>query len=272
MKKFFLQIKTQFESILKIQKDATRNIINHKEATIQKMATYVEFIYNEIKKIDATSSIKLYGKMRKLMRLTLPEIVTSIEKQISIFFDETAEAIKDNYENTNEFDRVIRKQITTWNLLSSVINVDFVKLELYKIERETGNSRYRTWEEVVIENSGAEKFISMFTFFISMTTYMRQDDLNPSFKETRVLLMDNPFGVITTDTLLKPFFDIAKKHNTQLICFTDIVQSAVVIEFDNIYRFSVVELAEKKKEKLKFEIVKGVTEELDKSYYQESIL
>ena len=54
-------------------------------------------------------------------------------------------------------------------------------------------------------------------------------------EESKVLIMDNPFGPITSGHLLKPMFDIAKKYNTQLICLSDIKQGDVINSFDLIY-------------------------------------
>ena len=47
-----------------------------------------------------------------------------------------------------------------------------------------------------------------------------------------VLILDNPFGKITSAHLLRPMFDIAKHFNVQLICLSDINKSDVISCFE----------------------------------------
>ena len=52
--------------------------------------------------------------------------------------------------------------------------------------------------------------------------------------------MDNPFGPISSDHLLRPLFDIAKKYNTQLICLTDLKQNSIMNQFKVIFMMKIV--------------------------------
>jgi zona occludens toxin (predicted ATPase) len=52
--------------------------------------------------------------------------------------------------------------------------------------------------------------------------------------------MDNPFGPISSDHLLKPLFEIAKKYNTQLICLTDLKQNSIMNQFKVIFMMKIV--------------------------------
>ena len=54
------------------------------------------------------------------------------------------------------------------------------------------------------------------------------------------MIMDNPFGEISSPHLLKPMMEMAKKTNTQLICFTDHKGDAIYSCFDNIYIYTLV--------------------------------
>jgi len=51
--------------------------------------------------------------------------------------------------------------------------------------------------------------------------------------------MDNPFGPITSEHLLKPLFEISKKYNTQMICLTDVKGHAIYDRFNLIYSLNI---------------------------------
>ena len=51
-----------------------------------------------------------------------------------------------------------------------------------------------------------------------------------------VLILDNPFGKITSAHLLKPMFDIARHFNVQLICLSDINKSDVISCFECVIK------------------------------------
>ena len=58
-------------------------------------------------------------------------------------------------------------------------------------------------------------------------------------RDTKVLIMDNPFGPISSEHLLKPLFNIAEKYNTQLICLTDLKQNSILNCFNLIYMIKI---------------------------------
>lgn len=47
--------------------------------------------------------------------------------------------------------------------------------------------------------------------------------------------MDNPFAKTNAEHLLKPLMNIARRSNTQLICFTGLGGESIYNRFDNIY-------------------------------------
>ena len=52
--------------------------------------------------------------------------------------------------------------------------------------------------------------------------------------------MDNPFAQTNASHLLKPLMDMAKKTNTQLICFTGLGGESIYNRFDNIYVLNLI--------------------------------
>ncbi|WP_088186854.1 hypothetical protein [Desulfosporosinus sp. FKA] len=72
-------------------------------------------------------------------------------------------------------------------------------------------------------------------------------------KDSSVLVMDNPFGPISSEHLLNPLFEIAKKHRTQLICLSDLKQNSILNCINLIYMLKVRASAIGSNEYLKFE-------------------
>lgn len=56
----------------------------------------------------------------------------------------------------------------------------------------------------------------------------------------KVIIMDNPFAQTSSEHLLKPLMDIAKKSNTQLICLTGLGGDSIYNRFDNIYVLNLI--------------------------------
>jgi hypothetical protein len=66
---------------------------------------------------------------------------------------------------------------------------------------------------------------------------MRRDetDMFAQGNEGKVMIMDNPFGKLSSPHLLDPLMEVARKNNTQLICLTALSGSQIYEHFDNIY-------------------------------------
>jgi hypothetical protein len=47
-----------------------------------------------------------------------------------------------------------------------------------------------------------------------------ESDIFKTSEEGKVIIMDNPFAQTNAEHLLRPLMEIARKNNTQLICFS----------------------------------------------------
>lgn len=92
-------------------------------------------------------------------------------------------------------------------------------------------------------NSCGEKFVAYFSLLVALIAYswknIRNSGMFKKKEESKVLIMDNPFGPITSGHLLKPMFDIARKYDTQLICLSDIKEGAIINSFDLVYMIKI---------------------------------
>ena len=85
-------------------------------------------------------------------------------------------------------------------------------------------------------------------------TYARdgQDDLGGKNNRS-VLILDNPFGPISSKHVLEPMFEISRNYKVQMICLSDISKSDIVSCFDLVIRAVVKQFAFSNKEQLTHE-------------------
>ena len=128
----------------------------------------------------------------------------------------------------------------------------------------SANSVYKRWEDTLTQSSGAEKFVVFFSVVLTLMNYTRSAVGLVSKNSRSVLILDNPFGKITSAHLLRPMFDIAKHFNVQLICLSDINKSDVIGCFD-----CVIKMVIKKQSLSNFDIMTHEGNELiEHGYYK----
>jgi hypothetical protein len=134
----------------------------------------------------------------------------------------------------------VGRRLTTRELYNEVVGTASVHIHLHKIE--VNREVPITWTDVT-RNSGGEGFVSAFVILSSLLYYMRRDesDLFADDNEGKVLLMDNPFGVVSSAHLLIPMMSLAKKNNTQLICLSALSGGEIYDRFSNIYVLNLVQ-------------------------------
>ena len=149
-------------------------------------------------------------------------------------------------------------------LLHKYIIRETVPVKVYKIDLNVANSSYKRWEDPLTQSSGAEKFVVFFSVVLTLMNYTRSTSGIVSKEAKSVLILDNPFGKITSAHLLKPMFDIAKHFNVQLICLSDINKSDVTSCFE-----CVIKLVIKQQALSNFEIMTHEgNERIEHGYYK----
>ena len=100
-----------------------------------------------------------------------------------------------------------------------------------------------TWENTQVQNSGAEKFLAYFAIIVSIINYNRKKAGINDKALRSVLILDNPFGPISSAHVLDPMFEMAKKLKVQLICFSNITKTDITSRFDTVIKAIVKPLA-----------------------------
>lgn len=193
-----------------------------------------EYIYNIIKDyVDEV--IKGLRRLNDIARINRERLMKITLKDENIDHNEIKNIIDSIASNDN---LNISSLVTTYYLLDVVakirrIQVDIMKYELF-------NSTMKNWDSLKTSSTGAQKFCISFILLAVLLEYKRFDERYPERSSLgKVLVMDNPFGEISENTLLKPVFELAEKLKIQIISYTHIQNQAIRDRFDKIYLLKV---------------------------------
>lgn len=237
--------------LIKACEERLSNLEKNKHDMIQHSFLHAKQVYGEIQKIPENSSIKLEGKNRPIpmLKINMEPLSDAEEENISkmrSYIENCVLIIKKDMTEDRKLEEIrkkISKYMSTKELLNVLSDLGKLKIMAYKIDINVNNSGYKSWEQVMKENSGGERFVSFFAVLVALMSYTRtsmkfEDDYQRN-TDTKVLIMDNPFGPISSEHLLKPLFKIAQKYHTQLICLTDLKQNSILNCFNLIYMIKI---------------------------------
>ena len=217
-------------------------------------------MHEGLMQLSANSRVKVQNKRRQMIRFDIPDSVdenianTSIAAEIEKGAAEIAARILDDSYAESEIRKIAGRVVGSKRLLRKYINQENIVLKAYKIDRNPDNSGYRTWEQTQVNNSGAEKFVVYFAVILALMAFARdgQDELGGKNNKS-VLILDNPFGPISSKHVLEPMFEISRSYKVQMICLSDISKSDIVSCFDLVIRAIVRQLSFGSKEQLTHE-------------------
>ena len=207
-------------------------------------------IYLEMKSISDSSTIKMIGKSRKvpLMEIVLPkELDLSAEERVNEYIEKCILDLREECKVNENPKLIIEKKVkillSDRELLNKVINSESIDLKLYKIDINDESSGLKRWKDVIIENSGGEKLISCLILVLALMQYTRRKILekygeSENREMSKIFIIDNPFGKMSSTHLLNGLMMILDKFNVQVICLSDISQSSITNQFNLIYQMS----------------------------------
>jgi hypothetical protein len=214
-------------------------------------------MYEGLQKLSSNSKIKVQDKRRQMIRFDIPEAIdenianNSILEEVEKGAAEIAAKLLEDSYAESEIRKIAGRIVGSKRLLRKYINQENIVLRAYKIDRNPDNSGYRTWEQTQVNNSGAEKFVVYFAVILALMTFARdtQDDFGGKSNRS-VLILDNPFGPISSKHVLEPMFEISRNYKVQMICLSDISKSDIVSCFDLVIRAIVKQFKFSNKEQL----------------------
>lgn len=238
------------DKMLQLLQTTIANIENDKNNIKHHAYIQGKNIYLEMKQISDNSDIKMPGKLRKtpLLEIQLPkELDQYAEERIENYIEECITTLRQECSGQENIRQIVEKRIKDWlsdrQLLNIVINSETIGVRLYKIDISEKNSGLKTWEEVIVDNSGGEKLISCLILVLALMQYTRNKVLLKYGEEeksetSKFLVIDNPFGKMSSTHLLDGLMLILKRFNVQAICLSDISQSSITNQFKVIYQLS----------------------------------
>lgn len=242
-----------------------QNIEHTKKQVIDQCVSYATLIYEDIRSIAEKSRVKLDSRNKsvKMLKIDIPDKIDSyglnrMEEHITSAVKAMANLYEsDSESNIKKLRDKIKGIISTRELLNQLIGTSKIPVSVYKIDLNESNSGLKKWEDAISENSGGEKFVVFFTMVSVLISYTRDATVRrmgeESFNESKVIIMDNPFGKTSSEHLLKAIIDVARTFNIQLICLSDLSQSSITNRFSLIYRLSIRKRMYSDKEVLKVE-------------------
>lgn len=214
-----------------------KKIDSMESCIIDNTLSYLMNVYDEMNSIDRNSTIDVDGKRCKMLIINLPQKENLESISLKEYLRNTIRNCVSVYKQGKSLDNILANEISTFDLFDRLVSINKIEITLIKVE--PNKLKKKSWKEVIEQNSGGELFVSAFVVFISLLTYMRGENLLGSNMESKVLIMDNPFGPITSEHLLKPLFEVSKKYNTQLICLTDLKEHTIFDRFNLIYSVNI---------------------------------
>lgn len=239
------------------------NLERNKQDMIQQSYLQGRQMLEEIDLISENSRVRLAGRSRPVQMLKIDLQLDDHEaarQRVAQYIDECIHRVREKARQENRSDelrKTISRLMSSRELLNVYLGNSHIPVQVFKIDLNMQNSRFKVWEDAVRENSGGEKFVIFFSLLSALMAYTRARSMEALGADpdtaTRVLIMDNPFGPISSEHLLKPMFEIAKRHRTQLICLSDLKQNSIMNCFNLIYMLKVRTSAIGGTEYLKFE-------------------
>jgi len=238
------------EQMIQLLKTTIANIENDKKNIKHHAYVQGKNIYLEMKEISDSTDIRMPGKLRKvpLLEIELPkELDQFAEERVSEYIEQCINNLREECSEQENIRQIVEKRIKEWltdrQLLNYVINTENIGVKLYKIDISDKNSGLRNWEEVVVDNSGGEKLVSCLVLVLALMQYTRKKVLAKygnvdKLEISKFLIIDNPFGKMSSTHLLNGLMLILDRFNVQAICLSDISQSSITNQFKVIYQLS----------------------------------
>jgi hypothetical protein len=255
-KRVFEQARTSIEVMLKKNETDLKNVKESEEKLNDFVLERVATVYEQLREIDKHSTIELKDKYQKMLYIDMPKKdtldVAKLKNYLNRVISYSKHRLEDN--EVSELDKYLDSHLSLDKLFDEYVPIRSITVSISKIEQ---NKVSKIPWEAVGKVSGGEEFVSVFILFISLMSYTRGYQLSRK-QSGKVLVMDNPFGPVSSEHLLEPLFKIAKTYDAQLICFTHINTSAITSQFDLIYSLRVVRDAGSSQEHVDVKLTKDV--------------
>lgn len=194
-----------------------------------------ERLYNDLIMLSKKSGVQIGSKKQHMINVVLPQIDLASDLPKERIGQYITDQVKKYLSEQDTSVKKRRSHLEIRRLLNSYIGKESIPIKVFKIDKNPHNSRLRLWEDALTDNSGGEQFVVLFSLIVAVMNFTRSMTESLSHA-SGVLILDNPFGPISSPHLLEPMFRIAHHFHIQLICFTHLDTAAIKNCFDMAYR------------------------------------
>ena len=193
-------------------------------------------VRTELERLPKLSGITLDGENIQMISLSVPYVPDEqVPAKMAEYIDNIVKNA-DKYDTFTDRMKYIRNQLSLKRLFSVIVkDMNAIRLNLYKRERITDQSRYLRYEEAV-GSTGQSQGIYI-QFLIAIINYIANiHSVNSDNTELgKVIFIDNPFGAAKDIYIWEPIFEMLKTNNVQLIVPARGVTPAINGRFDVNY-------------------------------------
>ena len=215
-----------------------------KEELVHRSLQHADRVYENLKSIAQYTKIDYRGKKVQAIEIQLKEkwenpAGLKLMSQYLHALTEELQAKVAKGEDEDDIEKWLTIKLSSKHLLNVVAPVGEARIKVFKPQQVPGEKlRYDHWSEIM-KWSGGEQYTGCFAMFIAVLSYLRSK-MSGIDNASKVLLADNPFGVVSSPHLLQVIFKLAQANRVQMICLSDHNKQSIYDLFEVVYSLKLV--------------------------------
>lgn len=230
----------RLEEAIKNEEGKLKEADNQLQNFSEYLSIECQEVYDQLKLFDRGLNIEIQGKNQEILRLDVPlvcrpeQFESAIQEYVKLFVMDLSHLMQGEMtakiSETTEAKKTVENKIKNFRLgviLAQVIDFDRTTLKVLKVSNLDHN--LILWEN---DNSGGQGSLKALILIFAIFKYLNND------KNGTTILLDNPFGKMSSYDLVDIMFKTAKRLKIKLICFTGIKEQHIQQQFKVHYKLS----------------------------------
>jgi hypothetical protein len=215
-----------------------------KEELVHRCLQHAERVYDNLKSIAQYTKIDYRGKKVQAIDIQLKDkweapVGLKLMSQYLHALTEELQQKAAKGEDEDDVEKWLTVKLSSKHLLNVVAPISEARIKVFKPQQVPGEKvRYDHWSEIM-KWSGGEQYTGCFAMFIAVLSYLRAK-MSGLDNASKVLLADNPFGVVSSPHLLQVIFQLARVNRVQMICLSDHNKQSIYDLFEVVYSLKLV--------------------------------
>ena len=202
------------ETKTQVQRQQVESLKDVEEKVISQALGIIKIYRDYLKRFPSLSRIILDGRSTEMIRINFNECEYTDDMGISEMRHYIQQLIED-IETKKISQKELIEYLTPDHLINKVLDMKNISLSIRKID--TNDTRFQRWEK--IQASDGQENAMFIIFMVVLMSYIRDIVVDRKDKNTsKVLIIDNPFGLTSACYLWEKIAAILEKNNVQIIC------------------------------------------------------